>query len=300
MNTKNSIIILLHFVLIFFIMQQSAAFSLSDTGRLIIPSSDLYKNSWGGEYTRIKTDLLDKNRNYALALQVEGDSAFVFPTANRMHVCSHYGIRSGRMHTGMDIKQRLGDSIVAAWSGVVRMAKSTYYGYGGTVLIRHNNGLETLYAHLSSINVEENQQVNAGELIGLAGRTGRATTEHLHFETRFLYEYFDPRIIIDFNNFSLAADTLYVIKGNFSKENKHIQEIATNTVNATANTTENTTANTVSNNNTASGGIYTVKKGDTLYAIAKRHNISVELLCKINNITQESTLQIGQKLKVEK
>jgi len=249
----------------------------------------------------LKSNIFDKNRDYILPLQIEG-SNFVFPTARKTHVCSPYGIRSGRMHTGMDVKQALGDSIVAAWDGVVRMANKNYYGYGGTIVIRHFNGLETLYAHLSSIEVKENQVVRAGELIGFAGRTGRATTEHLHFETRFLYEYFDPRTIIDFNTFSLKTDTLFIRKGKFSgslqftPDVEHEEEQLSDSTIITENLEkiEKTEAKP-----SIQPSYHIVKKGDTLYSIAKTNKIDIKYLCQINNITQESILQIGQKLKLK-
>jgi len=300
-------IILLCCGLLFFAMQKSMAVSFAENDTILIPCNDLYQNSWGGVNTRLKTNILNKTQEYILPLQVDSNE-FVFPTVRKTHVCSPYGMRSGRMHTGMDIKQSPGDSIVAAWDGVVRMANKNYYAYGGTVVIRHHNGLETLYAHLSKIYVLENQTVKAGELIGLAGRTGRATTEHLHFETRSLYEYFDPRTIIDFNTFSLKTDTLYIVKGKFSSnllenipENTD-EQLSDSEIVADNSQEENdpsiqekTNTNTIISPQTE---FYIVKKGDTLYSISKKYNVSINVLCRINNITQESVLQIGQKLKL--
>ncbi len=313
MRTRKKSIALLHFVLIFFVMQKSIALSFDvfkdETDTTLIPFSTLYQNTWGGENTRLRTNMLNSNQHYILPLQIDGENAFVFPTVNKTYVCSPYGIRSGRMHTGMDIKQKLGDSIVAAWDGIVRMASKNYYAYGGTVVIRHSNGLETLYAHLSNINVKENQHVKAGELIGLAGRTGRATTEHLHFETRFLYEHFDPRTIIDFTTFSLNADTLYVNKGKFSNTSPHIHDLRDNEQTPeTKLIADNTSGEenqslqdiiVIEEKKQIHTDIYIVKKGDTLYAIAKKNNVNIKDLCQINNITQESILRIGQKLKLE-
>lgn len=314
---KNIAIVQIVFVIM--TMQQlfsSPVDSLHSTvDTILIPSADLYQHTWGGENTRLRTNLLDRQRNYCLPLQIETESSFVYPCVNNSFVCSPYGMRSGRMHTGMDIKQKLGDSIVAAWDGMVRMAKKNYYAYGGTVVIRHANGLETLYAHLSSVDVEENQEVKAGELIGKAGRTGRATTEHLHFETRFLYEHFDPRTIIDFATFSLCADTLFVQKGKFRTNdailitNGNLQldsniiamdssqmdtsveeEIATEII------LKQKEITTTENNKDS---FFIVKKGDTLYSISRKYNMSVQTLCRLNNLTENSILSIGQKLKLE-
>ena len=295
--------------LIFFIMQKTIALPYVEGDSAVIPFSALYQNSWGGENTRLKTNIFDKNKDFILPLQVNESDSFVFPTLRKTHVCSPYGIRSGRMHTGMDIKQNLGDSIVAAWGGIVRMANKNYYAYGGTVVIRHYNGLETIYAHLSGIYVVENQVVTAGKLIGFAGRTGRATTEHLHFETRFLYEHFDPRTIIDFNTFALNADTLYIKKGkfsgsfSFSPEFEEMEDQISDSTIVMENL-EEMEDQPVKKTNIAvktpsQPSFYIIKKGDTLSSISKTYKININTLCKINNITQESILQIGQKLKLE-
>ena len=315
MKIKIRNIILLQIVLT--VLPISHVFSLpTDSIRkavdtVIIPSADVYKNTWGGTHTRLQTDLFNKQTTYCLPLRLEGESDFVFPCKNQTYVCSPYGMRSGRMHTGMDVKQKLGDSIVAAWDGVVRMASKSYYAYGGTVVIRHANGLETLYSHLSALDVVENQVVKAGDLIGRAGRTGRATTEHLHFETRFLYEHFDPRTIIDFNTFSLSADTLFIRNGKFKASKFSASDdivvdsndMASGTVQSasdTASVSQNPSKpQEIKTTTNATPKFHIVKKGDTLYSIAKRYNTSVSRLCKLNNLTDAAILSIGQKLKLE-
>jgi murein DD-endopeptidase MepM/ murein hydrolase activator NlpD len=313
MNERKRIVILLHLILILFLIpkQELKALSTDNTvsDSVFIPSSALYKHTWGGENTRLRTNLLDVHQQYILPLQVEEeDDMFVFPCVNKTYICSSYGMRSGRMHTGTDIKQRLGDSIVAAWGGVVRMAQKNYYAYGGIVIIRHPNGLETLYAHLSDVQVKENQTVHAGELIGRAGRTGRATTEHLHFETRFLYEHFNPQTIIDFNTFSLNSDTLFVLNGKFSNKSFSIQTptdteteepLSIQTPTDTE-TEEPLSIQTPTETETEElQDIHITEKGDTLYAISKRYKVSINDICQLNNISQDSTLQIGQRLRLK-
>ncbi len=132
-------------------------------------------------------------------------------------VISKYGKRGKNMHTGIDLKQGQQDSIFAVFDGMIRMAKN-YSGYGNVIVIRHPNGLETVYAHLSNIVVKPFQMVKAGDWIGLSGRTGRATTEHLHFEIRFLYEPFDPNLLIDFENQCLRHDQIRFINGTLITE----------------------------------------------------------------------------------
>ncbi len=220
------------------------------------------------------------------------------------------------MHTGMDIKQDYGDSIVSAWNGVVRMARMGYYGYGGTVIIRHDNGIETMYAHLSRICVLPNQEVKAGELIGKAGRTGRATTEHLHFETRFLYECFNPKTIINFDTHTLMADTMVVKNGKFfskadydKKKNEidikptTIDSIAVDSIQTLndsilAIVTTPTPKTPIKPQTTYKPKYYTVKQGDTLSKIAKKYHTSINILCKINKIKETGILSLGQKIKL--
>lgn len=111
------------------------------------------------------------------------------------HVSSGYKIRWGTWHKGNDYEAKKGDVVSCAFDGVVRYASYNSGGYGNLVIVRHYNGLETYYAHLSEINVKPNQKVNSGDRLGLIGSTGHSTGPHLHFETRILENSFDPSII---------------------------------------------------------------------------------------------------------
>lgn len=184
-----------------------------------IPSYNLYGGKWYNTDVKIGTDkLFDKNETYVLPLKNENEN-FIFPYKGR--VISKFGYRGGRIHTGTDIKLNLNDEVYAAFDGVVRMAKR-YGGYGNIVVIRHYNGLESVYSHLNKIKVNVNQKVNAGDLIGLGGRTGRATTCHLHFEFRFLGNPFNAEKLLDFENFTLKTDTFVIDKSTFLKTKKFI------------------------------------------------------------------------------
>lgn len=284
------------------------------------PIWEYYQNSWGNTNTRLATLL--ENKTYRLKLNPDNENTFVFPCKSPSKICSNYGIRSGRMHTGIDLKQNLGDSIAAAWDGYVRIANEGYYGYGKLVVIRHNNGLETFYAHLSKIMVKENEKVAAGDVIGLAGRTGRATTEHLHFEVRFLYEHFNPNTIIDFDNQTLKADSLIVQNKKFSaklssEENTSFEILVEeNTFNnlqdsniftpcISINEDISTENKDLINNNITktqkndSSDVHIIVKGDTLYKLSKRYGVSIKELCRINNIKETSILSLGQKIKLK-
>ncbi len=143
---------------------------------------------------------------------VNDSSEFCFPVRNAK--TSTYGWRWKRGHHGVDIRLRTGDPVHAAFGGTVRVA-SRMGGYGNCVVIRHTNGLETLYGHLSKINVKHGQHVEAGEVIGQGGSTGRSTGPHLHFECRFLYQTFDPEWILDFDHHSLRTRRLHLDKSYF-------------------------------------------------------------------------------------
>lgn len=122
-----------------------------------------------------------------------------------------YGWRWGRMHRGLDLFLRTGDSVVSAFNGVVRYARFNSSGFGNCVVVRHLNGLETVYGHLSKISVSEDQYVQAGELVGLGGTTGRSNGPHLHFETRYKDFSIDPETYADVKNSALLSD-LFILE----------------------------------------------------------------------------------------
>ncbi len=193
-------------------------------------------------------------------------TGFVMPTTNT-RITSKFGYRWRRMHKGLDVKVNVGDTIVAAFDGKVRVVRYERRGYGKYVVIRHYNGLETIYGHLSEHLVKENDVVKAGDVIGLGGNTGRSTGSHLHFETRFLGIAIDPAKMFDFPNQDIVSDTFVFRK-----------------------TTAKKAANT-------SAAYYRVRKGDTLSAIAGAKGVSVRTLCNLNGIKSTSILRPGQMLR---
>lgn len=208
---------------------------------------------------------------------------FSMPTPSRK-VTSKFGRRWGRLHAGIDVKVYTGDTIYAAFDGKARIVKYNARGYGYYVVLRHPNGLETLYGHLSKQLIKENQIVKAGEPIGLGGNTGRSFGSHLHFETRILGNPINPALMFDFVNQDVTGD-FYVVKGGMI-ENRHA---------GTSIASSEYTAGKV----TAAGKArtYKVRKGDTLSGIAKKQGISVKRLCKLNGLTTSSVLRIGRVLK---
>ena len=201
-------------------------------------------------------------------------SGFCMPTTHTK-ITSKCGPRWRRMHNGLDIKVYIGDTIRAAFDGRVRMVKYERRGYGKYVVIRHDNGLETIYGHLSKQIVAENEYVKAGDPIGLGGNTGRSTGSHLHFETRFLGIAINPIYMFDFPKQDIVADTYTFRKTKGVKRaGSHDTQAADGTIR-----------------------YHKVKSGDTLSRIAKLRGVSVSTLCKLNRIKPTTTLRIGQVLR---
>lgn len=241
----------------------------------------IYKNNWNSTQIRYPANTLpDKRDTITISFNGLDDNSYVHPYKGK--VISKYGPRRGRMHTGTDIKLNSGDTILCAFDGRVRLAKR-FSGYGNLVLVRHNNGLETIYAHLKSIRVKVNDTIKAGDLIGLGGRTGRATCDHLHFETRLFGEPFNSDKYIDFENYSLRTDKIYYANKRFEidKNNFKKKPLASDAA-ALA----------------AAGGKtkHVIRKGDTLSAIARKYRTSVTKICTANKITARTTLKIGKVL----
>lgn len=274
---------------------------------MYIPAHLIYENTWNSDYTIVSGSLFKPDTIYEIPLLVEGADIFVFPCIATWNVISPYGWRGSRMHSGTDIKQQLGDTIVAAWDGKVRIARYLHAGYGNVVILRHENGLETLYAHLSKVLVNQDSMVKAGQPIGLAGRTGRATTEHLHFETRFLYKHFNPNVLIDFTKGTLWADTLLVVKNKFGLKKDYLADgqWVGDTANTDASEDDLESAvtapksTTSTSKSTSKATYHIVKKGDTLFAISRRYGVNVNVLYKVNHLNENSILQIGQKIKLK-
>ena len=201
-------------------------------------------------------------------------TTFVLPIDIGIKVTSLFGVRGRRMHSGIDLKLQTGDTVRSAFSGKVRIKSYERRGYGYYLVIRHQNGLETVYGHLSKFLVSENEIVQAGQPIGLGGNTGRSTGSHLHFETRFLGQALNPSHIIDFTNGGVPHNDNYVLyKGKFDR-NTNIYTSASEKI-----------------------VYHRVKSGETLSKIAVMYRTSVSELCKLNGLTAKSVLRVGQSLR---
>jgi len=239
-----------------------------DFDKELVPCADLYNFSWDSlNLDQPKLDQRDSAEGISLCF-IDDGCDYHHPCGGEIN--SDYGWRKYRMHKGVDIDLETGDPVHAAFDGVVRMAKYNYGGFGHYVLIRHYNGLETLYGHLSERLVVPNQTVRAGEVIGLGGSTGRSTGPHLHFETRYKGLPINPNQIISFDSGTLKIDTLSLQVSDFK---------------AVA-------------GGSGSSPYYRVRSGDSLWKISRRFGTSVDRLCRLNGIKSTSTLRVGQHLRV--
>ena len=199
------------------------------------------------------------------------------PIANKVR--SRYSFRRVREHRGTDIALSTGDSIRSAFDGVVRVKEVTRNtgGYGNLLVIRHTNGLETYYGHLSRFLVDTGEIVKAGEVIGLGGNTGRSTGPHLHFETRYMGKAFDPERVFDFEQ-GTVRDSVLVLKKHYFSIYSHYGQADEESLAASQRI------------------IHTIRSGDTLGALAIKYGTTVSQLCRWNGITSKTTLRIGRRL----
>lgn len=218
------------------------------------------------------------------------DDEFVIPVKGV--VTSRYGPRGRRHHNGIDLNLNTGDTVVAAWSGKVRYAKFNDGGFGNLVIIRHDNGLETFYAHLDKLIAAPNQIVTAGEPIGLGGNTGRSFGSHLHFEVRFYDLPMNPEEVIDFNSKECRDHNLMVHRGLFRPGAKPSSLSSPGITNTASSVAASTTASSSTNK------YYKVRSGDTLSSIATKNRTTVSKLCQLNGIRQTTVLQVGRNLRV--
>ncbi|MCB9361614.1 MAG: peptidoglycan DD-metalloendopeptidase family protein [Flavobacteriales bacterium] len=199
------------------------------------------------------------------------DTSDFFTPPFKGNITSEFGKRRWRYHYGIDIDLNTGDTVQSAFGGKVRI--STYSKtYGNVVVVRHNNGLETIYAHLSKRLVDIDSTITTGTPLGLGGNTGRSYGSHLHFEVRYFDEPLDPRDLIAFEDFSTHSDTLAISECSFAyrDELKLLNAIQ----------------------------YHKVRSGNTLGHIAAKYGTSISTLCRLNGIRRTKVLQIGERLRV--
>jgi murein DD-endopeptidase MepM/ murein hydrolase activator NlpD len=265
------------------------------------PAASLYP-TWDNEYSR----------SYGVSLPSEYKidlRNFHMPCDSRM-VTSHYGYRRSfrRQHYGTDVKVFVGDTIRAAFSGKVRVVAFERSGYGNYVVIRHPNGLETVYGHMSRHLCKPNQIVKAGDVIGLGGNTGRSTGSHLHFETRFLGQFIDPEKLFDFEAQDVKGDfylfrssgrgTMLAATDNVVGGEEEMSEEAANALLAKEAESEAFQQKKIQELRAKPRTRnHKVKSGETLSSIARKCGTTVDKLCRMNNIKRTTVLRPGQILR---
>ena len=254
------------------------------------PAADLYED-WDNTYAHKKVDM---PASFRIDLR-----HFCMPTQSWV-VTSNFGPRWGRQHKGLDIKVYIGDTIRAAFSGKVRIVRYERGGYGKYIVIRHNNGLETIYGHLSKHLVSEDQEVKAGDVIGLGGNTGRSTGSHLHFETRLCGVALNPALMFDFRNQDVVGDFYTYNARTYNSESREATALRGKIGNG-GYTREDVTGTSdvayASKSYVEQKQYHKVRKGETLSAIAKKRGLSVDKLCKLNHIRKSMKIKPGMILR---
>jgi len=220
------------------------------------------------------------------------DSTYFAPIGKHKVVTSRYGWRRGRAHQGIDIDLVTGDSVFSMFDGIVRLSRYSR-GHGKTVVVRHFNGLESVYAHLSAYNVKENDTIFGGQYLGKGGVSGNARGSHLHLVINYKGTSINPEYLFKFNDQNaIRASELWVTKKwtqpilHNSRRQSLIKPLLSE---------EEAIASLIKEQS-----IYVVKSGDTLSRISKRNNVSIAALCETNDLKRNAIIRIGQKLVIEK
>ncbi|CAN5871283.1 hypothetical protein BH24BAC1_BH24BAC1_07330 [soil metagenome] len=201
-------------------------------------------------------------------------------------ITSGFGFRGYRWHYGTDLDLNSGDPVLAAFDGVVRICKWDGGGYGNYVVVRHYNGLETLYGHFSKTLVQVGQYVKAGEVLGLGGSTGRSTGPHLHYEVRYQGNPIDPENIYDFPERALKDSEIEITAALFN----YLTDVKKRTASASSSKASSSVRRAV---------YHKVKSGESLYSIGRKFGVRVNDLAKMNGMSPKAKLPIGKNLRVK-
>ena len=247
------------------------------------PEPDIYTEGWNSKSVNPFKEADVPNSK---VIDVTG---FHMPVPGKLTSPYGYRARFGRMHKGVDLALRSNDTVYAAFDGKVRLTNYEGKGYGNYVIVRHPNGLETVYGHLNRFLVKPDQVVKAGQPIALGGSTGRSTGPHLHFETRYMGYAINPQAIFDFDRHTTHTDTYTFSKSTYTKPRSFAPKT--------------TMAKNDAENSYKSGAhsktSYTVKKGDSLASIARSYGMSATTLRKINSMEPTDKIHVGQVLKLK-
>lgn len=255
-----------------------------------VMASDVFSEHW--DTTVIdpyKTKLEDLPVGWAMWI-ADSLTQYHCPYLGKIHPRGKFGLRRGRRHQGVDLPLSTGEPIYATFDGKVRM--SLYVkGFGNLIVLRHENGIETFYAHLSRRDVSVGDWVHAGDVIGLGGSTGRSTGPHLHFETRYRGLAFDPQWLIDFSTGDLRHRLFPLKRRQFTPYSNYEQDFEDEMLNEEEDRKEEAERLAMR--------FHTVRSGDTLSRIAVNNGTTVSAICRLNpGLTSKTTLKIGRRLRV--
>jgi len=231
------------------------------------PADDIYNNMWTTDHVNPYKIPIDKMPD---SIRIDC-SHFMVPVPGP--ITSEFGPRRYRFHYGTDLRLKVGDSVRSAFSGKIRIIDYEARGYGHYIVIRHDNGLETVYGHLSEVLVKMNQNVKAGQLIAWGGNTGHSTGPHLHFEIRYIGNAINPAHVINFGTGLVHSKNYLLTKKNsfyYQREVKPVPIVR----------------------------YYVVRKHDVLGKVAARNGTNVKALCKLNGIKAKTKLKPGQRLRI--
>lgn len=254
-----------------------------------IPGYALYDKYWDTENLCSRPlNIPFEGNPLRIILVQSNNNPFLFPCMGELKTV--YGEMKGIFHPGVDLTLKSGAPVKTCFDGVVRMAK-IYGDYGRVVVVRHYNGLETVYAHLSRIMVKPGQILRAGDVLGVSGKSGKSGEEILHFETRFMNESFNPDLFIDFDEMDLKDNTLILNEGDLEKKVVEKQE-KPKTIPMTGNKQPVDEVDSAVQ-------YHIVKAGETMYRISVQYKVPLNRLLQMNNMTENNaTISVGQKIRV--
>jgi murein DD-endopeptidase MepM/ murein hydrolase activator NlpD len=261
----------------------------------VVASDAVFTEAWDSNNTdpyHMKLEDLPLRSSICLV-----DSASVFVSPNQTKVFSKFGYRHGRQHQGVDLPLKTGTPVYAAFDGRVRVSEY-HSGYGNLIILRHENGLETFYGHLSKREVEVGDWVHAGDQIGLGGSTGRSTGPHLHFETRYKGFAFDPEWIADYETGKLRSSVFVLHRSYLSPTSHYVPESLDEEDDVYAADERIVEEEQRKAAELAARRYYTVRSGDTLSTIASKHGKSLRTIQQLNPGVNSNRLRIGQKIRV--
>lgn len=263
-----------------------------------IPGYSLYYKYWDTENIssqRLKIPF--EGNPLSLFLVQSNNNPFFYPCDGNNSILAEYGATKKGFHPGVDIRVNQGAPLRCCFDGVVRLAKN-YGDYGKVVVVRHYNGLETIYSNLSIIMVKPGQILQAGDIIGASGKAKKSGTEQMHFEVRFMNECFDPGLFIDFESMGLKDNLLVLnesdlsIQESIAAENEFKAEYEKGRI-------ESEEQSMGTQKESSEELYHVVKTGDTMYSISKKYQLSLTDLFQLNNMKETDKIKIGQRIRVK-